>query len=260
MLETQERPVEMILMLFVDYAQRIDNPVINKKIKSIIPTLGKAEKICKDYAGISKTVYGFDDIEFEQLKLFFGMDGEDYFSGFISSLELENKEKDNLQHFWRHVVLSCYQRQYIDSITKDVIEDTNKQKEAITAEVNKARSKADEARSKVNGIYSEFVGILGVFTALSFALMGSVQVFGNILKNINNPTMGNIGYVLVVGGLYLILIYLITMTLFLAMKKVFNKNLKYNFNWAFTFLIMFVSVLLIVIGVIFVCTHVGLKV
>lgn len=248
MLETQERPVEMILRLFVDYAQRINDSVVNKKNKSIIPTLGKAEKICKDYAGISKTVYGFNDREFEQLKLFFGMDGEDYFSGFISSLELENKEKDNLQHFWRHVVLSCYQRQYIDSITKDVIEDTNKQKEAITAEVNKARSKADEARSKVNGIYSEFVGILGVFTALSFALMGSVQVFGNILKNINNPTMGNIGYVLVVGGLYLILIYLITMTLFLAMKKVFNKNIKYNFNWAFTFLIVFVSVLLIVIG------------
>ncbi|QLL77768.1 hypothetical protein GTO87_03615 [Ligilactobacillus saerimneri] len=236
-METQERPVEMILMLFVDYAQRIDNSVINKKIKSIIPTLGKAEKICKDYAGISKTVYGFNDIEFEQLKLFFGMDGEDYFSGFISSLELENKEKDNLQHFWRHVVLSCYQRQYIDSITKNVKEE------------------ADEARSKVNSIYSEFVGILGVFTALSFALMGSVQVFGNILKNINNPTMGNIGYVLVVGGLYLILIYLITMTLFLAMKKVFNKNIKYKFDWAFTFLIVVVSVVLIVIGMLLISLY-----
>lgn len=230
MLEIQERPAEMILKLFVDYAQSIDNTFINDKIKRIIPTLGKAEKICKDYAGISKTVYGLNDIEFEQLKIFFGVDGEDYFNGFISSLELNGKEKDNLQHFWRHVVLSCYQRQYIDSITKNVKEE------------------ADEARSKVNGIYSEFVGILGVFTALSFALMGSVQVFGNILKNINNPTMGNIGYVLVVGGLYLILIYLITMTLFLAMKKVFNKNIKYNFNWAFTFLIVFVSVLLIVIG------------
>lgn len=153
------------------------------------------------------------------------------------------------------------------SITKDVNENVSKASEImenIEVELNKANDnietvgkkfktvtqKANQAENKVNGIYSEFVGILGVFTALSFALMGSVQVFGNILKNIDTPTMGNIGYVLIVGGIYLILIYLIIMTLFIGMKKVFdNKNSKYKFNWIFTLCIVTVSITLIILGI-----------
>lgn len=145
-------------------------------------------------------------------------------------MKLNEKDKDNLQHFERHIVLSCLQRQYIDDITEDV------------------STEVDNAKSRVTRIYSEFVGILGVFTALSFALMGSVQVFSNILKNINNPTLGNIGYVLVAGGIYLLLIYLIIMTLFIGMKKVFNEESTYQFDRNFTKYVMSVSVLLIIIG------------
>nr|DAT97954.1 MAG TPA: hypothetical protein [Caudoviricetes sp.] len=150
-------------------------------------------------------------------------------------MRLNEKDKDNLQHFERHIVLSCLQRQYIDDITKDV------------------STEVDNAKSKVTRIYSEFVGILGVFTALSFALMGSVQVFSNILNNINNPTIGNIGYVLIVGGIYLILIYLVIMTLFIGMGKVFNKDSKYQFDKWFTGCIISVSGVLIAFGLVFVC-------
>lgn len=237
-MESKESSIKEVLSLFIEYPIYDSNDEnIDNHVQKLINALGKNEEVCKNYSAISKTIYSLNDKDFTNLKMFFGIEGEDHFSNFSGSSSLDSTGKDNLQHFWRHVVLSCYQRKYIDNITKNVKEE------------------ADEARSKVNGIYSEFVGILGVFTALSFALMGSVQVFGNILKNINNPTMGNIGYVLVVGGLYLILIYLITMTLFLAMKKVFNKNLKYNFNWAFTFLIVFVSVVLIVIGMLLISLY-----
>lgn len=239
-MERQESSTKEVLELFIRYPiYGTDNDDVNNSIQRLIDALGANEEICKNYSVISKIIYSLNEQDFINLKIFFGIEGEDHFSHFSGSSPLDSTGKDNLKHFWRHVVLSCYQRQYIESITKDVKKD-----------VDKFGTEVDEARNKVNKIYSEFVGILGVFTALSFALMGSVQVFGNILKNIDTPTMGNIGYVLIVGGIYLILIYLIIMTLFIGMKKVFdNKNSKYKFNWIFTLCIVTVSIILIILGI-----------
>lgn len=209
------------------------------KLESFLYDLSKREHICKNYSAISKVIYSLSPENLEKLEIFCGINSNDSissfnFEGYLDSMKLNEKDKDNLQHFERHIVLSCLQRQYIDDITKDV------------------STEVDNAKSRVTRIYSEFVGILGVFTALSFALMGSVQVFGNILNNINNPTIGNIGYVLIVGGVYLILIYLVIMTLFIGMGKVFNKDSRYQFDKCFTGCIMFVSGVLIVFGLLFV--------
>lgn len=246
-MERQESSTKEVLELFIRYPiYGADNDDVNNSIQKLIDTLGVNEEICKNYSVISKTIYDLNEQDFINLKIFFGIEGEDYFSHFSGSSSLDSAGKDNLKHFWRHVVLSCYQRQYIESITKDVKKDVDK----LGTQVDKLGTQVDKAGNKANKIYSEFVGILGVFTALSFALMGSVQVFGNILKNIDNPTMSNIGYVLIVGGIYLILIYLIIMTLFIGMKKLFdNKNSKYKFNWIFTLCIVIVSIILIRLGI-----------
>lgn len=207
----------------------------SEKLESFLYDLSKREHICKNYSATSKVIYSLNPENLEKLEIFCGINSNNSissfnFEGYLDSMRLNEKDKDNLQHFERHIVLSCLQRQYIDDITEDV------------------STEVDNAKSRVTRIYSEFVGILGVFTALSFALMGSVQVFSNILKNINNPTLGNIGYVLVAGGIYLLLIYLIIMTLFIGMKKVFNEESTYQFDRNFTKYVMSVSVLLIIIG------------
>lgn len=207
----------------------------NEKLESFLYDLSKREHICKNYSAISKVIYSLSPKNLEKLEIFCGIKSNDSissfnFEGYLDSMKLNEKDKDNLQHFERHIVLSCLQRQYIDDITEDV------------------STEVDNAKSRVTRIYSEFVGILGVFTALSFALMGSVQVFSNILNNINNPTIGNIGYVLIVGGIYLILIYLVIMTLFIGMGKVFNKDSKYQFDKCFTGCIISVSGVLIMFG------------
>lgn len=220
-----------VIDLFVDFYDGEKS----EKLESFLYDLSKREHICKNYSAISKVIYSLSPENLEKLEIFCGIKSNDSissfnFEGYLDSMKLNEKDKDNLQHFERHIVLSCLQRQYIDDITEDV------------------STEVDNAKSRVTRIYSEFVGILGVFTALSFALMGSVQVFSNILKNINNPTLGNIGYVLVAGGIYLLLIYLIIMTLFIGMKKVFNEESTYQFDRNFTKYVMSVSVLLIIIG------------
>ena len=205
----------------------------DEKFKRFLQDLAGADDICKSYAEISQTIYNMKNEDFTKLAKFFGVlenDDPNHFEGYLDSMELDNSKKDNLAHFERHIVLSCWQRKYVSEITQDASDEVN------------------NVKGKVTKIYSEFVGILGVFTALSFALMGSVQVFGNILNNINNPTIGNVGYVLIVGGVYLILIYLVTMTLFIGMRKVFNNNSKYQFDKCFIGFIIAVSSALIVGG------------
>lgn len=215
------------VIISLDYTENNDN------FQNLLQSLSEAEDICKSYAEISQVIYSLKDEDFIKLENFFGVlkkDDPNRFEGYLDLMELDNSKKDNLSHFERHIVLSCWQRRYVSDITKD------------------ASDEVDNAKGKVTKIYSEFVGILGVFTALSFALMGSVQVFGNILNNINNPTIKNIGYVLIVGGIYLILIYLVIMTLFIGMKKVFNKDSKYQFDKCFTGCIISVSGVLIMFG------------
>lgn len=194
--------------------------------------ISKHVEVCKDYKEISRVVYSMESEEFELLEKFFGVNDrqENTFSGIFENMQLTEKEKDNMIHFERHVILSCQQRDYLTKMSDSVSE------------------KVKRTQNKVTKIYSEFVGILGVFTALSFALMGSVQVFGNLLSNVSNPNIRTIGYVLVVAGAYLLLIYLVVSMLFIGMKKVFEGNSKYDLSDTFTLVIIIVSAALIILG------------
>lgn len=204
------------------------------------------EKECRDYPEISNKIYNMDYSSFESLKMFFGVSESDHdnvFENMIQSFDWidDSKRTDNLVRFERHVRLSCQQRDYMDKVASGA------RKEAAIA-----KKESNEASDRIKKVYSEFVGILGVFTALSFALMGSVQVFGNLLSNVHNPSIRTIGYVLVVAGAYLLLIYLVVSMLFIGMKKVFEGEEKYELNKLFTGFVVFISFLLITAGFIMV--------
>lgn len=49
---------------------------------------------------------------------------------------------------------------------------------------------------------------------MSFAMMGSVEILGNLFSD-------SLGYAFIVGGVYLIVIYLIILMLFIGIKKLF---------------------------------------
>lgn len=223
----------------IDY---VNGDINTKDISKFFTKLSGFENECKNYPKISNRIYNMDDLSFESLKEFFGLsesDCDNTFENMIQSSEIFNDSdmSDNLIHFERHIMLSCQQRNYMDKVV------VNAKQEAEIA-----RKESSEARDKIKKVYSEFVGILGVFTALSFALMGSVQVFGNLLSNVSNPNIRTIGYVLVVAGAYLLLIYLVVSMLFIGMKKVFEGEEKYELNELFTGIVVMISFLLITTG------------
>lgn len=221
--------VSDVLKYFVDHSYDESDDGL-KQILVVISN--KEAEVCKNYKEISRVIYNMENEEFESLENFFGVKDkqENIFSGLIDSIELKKEDKDNLLHFERHIILSCLQRDYLVEMSDSVSE------------------KVKKTQNKVTKIYSEFVGILGVFTALSFALMGSVQVFGNLLSNVSNPNIRTIGYVLVVAGAYLLLIYLVVSMLFIGMKKVFEGEEKYELNELFTGIVVMISFLLITTG------------
>jgi hypothetical protein len=138
--------------------------------------------------------------------------------------------------FERHIQLSCYQRDYILSQTSD------------------AEQIAKNAKRKVGHIYSEFVGILAIFTAMSFAMMGSVQVLGNLFHDVKLWGIASIGYALIIGGIYVNIMYIIIMTLLVGIKKLYGndeKDAKYKFTTGIVTLVISVSMLMIIAGLAF---------
>lgn len=100
-------------------------------------------------------------------------------------------------------------------------------------------------------IYSEFIGILGIFTAVAFMVMGSLELLNNLFSDISNPTSRVIGYVLVAGGIYLLVLYLLMVSLFVGMKKVTGNGSSYDVNDRMFKVIVSIALILVFIGVLF---------
>ncbi|MCT2878752.1 hypothetical protein EFR42_07545 [Lactobacillus delbrueckii] len=63
---------------------------------------------------------------------------------------------------------------------------------------------------------------------MSFAMMGSVEILGNLFSD-------SLGYAFIVGGVYLIVIYLIILMLFIGIKKLFADG-EYQIDFKFCIL------------------------
>ena len=162
-------------------------------------------------------------------------------------------QKQNLSKFQRHVLLSCSQRKYIDNVALEAEKVANTASEkanVVSKQVNRANRQAKKAKKKVTSIYSEFIAILGIFTALSFALNGSFQILGTLFKDIKHPKSGSIGYSFVIGGLYLLIIYIVIVVLFEGMSKIVDEEAHYEISKPLWVTISIFSVVMMVIGLI----------
>ncbi|WP_170209307.1 hypothetical protein [Lactobacillus delbrueckii] len=125
---------------------------------------------------------------------------------------------------------------------------------ALTAQsTNEAAEKAvknsKKAQKKIKSIYSEFVWILGIFTAMSFAMMGSVEILGTLFSDLKNLSSASLGYAFIVGGVYLIVIYLIILMLFIGIKKLFADG-EYQIDFKFCILLSIVSIIFFTVGIV----------
>lgn len=192
---------------------------------------------------IANIIYELSDEQFVNLISFFGLyivSGESAFNLFTlnlqSTLRLELNQK-NLRKFEEHIKLSCHQRSFI---IKNVAE-----AKTIADDAKKVAEKAEEIKTK---IYSEFIAILGIFTAISFMSMGSLQVLGDLFKDVKNPTSISVGYAMIIGGVYISIMYVFIIIMFVGMKKVIGNGDKYTFSTGVCALVLITVCTLIGIG------------
>ena len=90
--------------------------------------------------------------------------------------------------------------------------------------------------NKLNNIYSDFIAILGIFTAITFAIFGGMNLLTNLFKN-TGSTASSLGYTLILAAIFGLIMWGITELLFYWISKIKgitdstkDKN-KILFNW-----------------------------
>lgn len=192
---------------------------------------------------IANIIYELDEKQFIDLQKFFGLyesvedSSFNFYTLWVESNLKSTLNAKNLRKFEEHIKLSCHQRNFIKR--------NGFEAQKIAEEARDVVAEASEIKNK---IYSEFIAILGIFTAISFLTMGSIQVLGDLFKGVGSPTPQKFGYALLIGGIYIVIMYVFIMTMFIGMRKVIGNTEPYEFTWGFCIFILIVSSLLVSIG------------
>ncbi|WP_260241089.1 hypothetical protein [Limosilactobacillus reuteri] len=127
----------------------------------------------------------------------------------------------------RHVHLAIVQKEYIDEnlrAAKNTLKGIEKVKDSI---------------------YSDFIAILGIFTAITFATFGGLQLLGNVFGNIEDSVMEDIGSALMLGAVYLFGIYIILLALLIGIAKLKKDSYRPSGTMIYISVISFATIFLI---------------
>ncbi|MTT32173.1 hypothetical protein GMB86_09165 [Terrilactibacillus sp. BCM23-1] len=125
------------------------------------------------YSDITSAIYRIEDE-----KLLIIKENLDKISEYVLHEEMEIKDLNKLID---HIELAKVQREYI--LTN--VDELQKQ-------VDKEQDKLNDIKNIKSKIYTEFVGILGIFTAVVLGAFGSLQVIGSVFSNIKDVPTGKL--------------------------------------------------------------------
>lgn len=185
-------------------------------------------------------------------EIVFDNNDEDYFNELTQSVrqkmdaiiipenddELTEKVRKFSSDIVRHVRLSIIQKNYIlqesekaSKTAREALEDANKAKENIKI----AKEDVDKVKGDIEGysedmknikgnIYTDFISILGIFTAITFATFGGLQLLGNVFGQNASRDIHALGSALVLGSLYIYGTYLLLLALLTGIHKLMRVN------------------------------------
>ena len=127
----------------------------------------------------------------------------------------------------------------------------NDKNTGLNALYEKADERENNIENKIKGnVYSEFIAILGIFTAITFAIFGGMNLLSNLFKNIGS-TPASLGQTLILAAIFGLIMWGIIELLFYWISKIKgiadstkDKNKTY-FNW----LAIGVLVIILILGI-----------
>lgn len=197
--------------------------------------------------------------------------------------ECEADLEKNIIDFLHLVKLNYIQRDYFLRQTNEykqqladlsaVVSKVEKQIDQVNAlyddtrsESDKLKNKLDETNDKSNrildtidtiedtksGIYTDFIAILGIFTAISFVTFGATDMLASVFTQLKHVKFETIGYSFIVGGIYFLSLYGLVVVMFSGIYKIINRKrqttrIKEKNFYPFTWYIVVASLIVILV-------------
>ena len=139
------------------------------------------------------------------------------------------------------------------AITQKVYIDKNV--EIANSKLEEINHEIEEIQDTKSKIYTDFITILGIFTAITFAIFGGLQLIGNCLGNLTGKiTLSKIGGILIITSVILLSVYLILIALMIGLSKLLSRSedRRYKFTGKVTACIIGTIIGLFLIGCLFV--------
>lgn len=198
----------------------------NIQIKKFENILNVAEKLNGNhkwhvpYDVLTQEIYKKPKSELDRL-YFIAMEN---FSSLNPSEFIEQIKNDTL----RNIRLAVCQKKYIAENIKNAnekLEEINDKAQRVSNEFKTIKSGLEKIKDLRSKIYTDFITILGIFTAITFAIFGGLQLIGNCLGNLTGKiTLSKIGGILMIASVILLSVYLILVALMIGLSKLLSRS------------------------------------
>lgn len=204
---TEELLVELVFTLDIKYLENqseIDAAV--RKIKGLVSLLNLFDGDNMPYPQITDYIYKSDGYNIGSLE---------------EQIQNLNGSAEDLKFFFdkfiKHAHLAITQKQYFE----EQIDQANMQLDIIQKTVSESKNEFTDIRKNV---YTDFISILGIFSALLFGLFVGFDTFKSVIEGIASDA--KITRVVIMGSLMLIGVIALTFLLLNGIAMLTGKNFK----------------------------------
>lgn len=223
---------EIVYESFIEYLCK--DRYSDQDIKKLVSVSEKIpDSFAYDVEGVADIVFKLDGTKVDTLN---------YNLGLVLQ-KFDDSDRTVFVKLVHSIQLSLVQRRYIHNQVKQAENQLSEIQKSFV-EVDKKIKDIEDVKS---AIYTDFIAILGIFTAITFATFGATSVLGSVFTNISNPTPIKLGYSLTIAGIYFLGLYGLISIMFTGIYRIMYKD-RYVFTKLVTFSALFFGLLLLIVG------------
>ncbi len=193
------------------------------EFKRLIETLVKIDRDLMPYSKITGTLFNSSDNE-EFIELIM-INIEQNWKQNLS----ENTTDDLKKKYFKlkeHISLSVIQRTHISKSLKEEVHSVKQQMIGLQDEIKhykrSIKEVKDDAQSKINGMITQFIAILGIFSAVLMGSFGAIHGFTSLF---NSAHRLSIGHVILISSLGCLTVLFILFFLMHTLGKLIDKSI-----------------------------------
>lgn len=217
------------------------------------------EKLLNDAKNVNVKFIPYSDIT----RMIYDLDNTDGIDAFVIKLRKEvvsklkqlNGDTETPDEYFvilksaEHINLACRQMDSLYSRQEKKLQELNDITDRISVLSSKA-SKIEDTVKKQKEAYSkltvDFVTILGIFTSITFATFGGLQLLGNVFGRVSDLSNNrNVGSEIMLGAIFLFGTYLILIALLTGISKLTDREYKTSFPTRYVMVMSFVVIFFI---------------